>query len=77
MMNDKLTTVLKKNSGFQNNGEEFKVFEEGEININNRFPEDFNANNITCMKYDSIITANVEQSFQCIQFNSEIFRKFM
>lgn len=45
MMNDKLTTVLKKNSGFQNNGEEFKVFEEGEININNRLPEDFNVNN--------------------------------
>jgi len=64
-INDKLTTILKKNSGFKIIRIISKILE-GKENVKNVIPEDLNASEIheihlnACMKYAPINTADVE-----------------
>jgi len=62
IINSKLTTVLKKTSGFKIMRKISNILE-GEENVNNVIPEDLNASDIACMKYSPINTADVERSF--------------
>jgi len=62
IINCKLTTVLKKSSGFKIMMIISKILEREE-NVKNVIPEDLNASDIVCMKYGQINTADVERSF--------------